>query len=85
MLGTANAGGLVAGGGNSPPDDLVAVRVLRAFLWNGQRQEVGTILPGIPRRRVVEMLHWGKAEIAEAVPAAAEPAQDPETEKDPAE
>lgn len=88
MLGTAGAAALVAGGAGAPPDaDTVALRVLRAFIWRGDRQPPDTILPAVPLRDAQQLVAWGKAAIVPPAPPAppsppARPAS--QTRKDPA-
>lgn len=77
MLSSASAGAIVPGGAQAPAET-VAIRVLRAFLLHGQRQEPGAIIPGISRRLAVELVQWTKAEIVPDPAPEAPPVPAPE-------
>lgn len=65
MIAAANAAGLVAGGVKAPAAK-VSVRVLRAFRWDGARQEPETIITGVDARAAAELVQWNKAAIVAA-------------------
>lgn len=73
---TAQGSALVAGSNAGGGPATVAVRVLRAFCIRGERQDVGTVLPEVPRLFARELISVGKAElyIEVAASAPAEPA-----------
>lgn len=70
MLGASGTGALVAGGAKAPPEAATDLRVLRAFIWQGVRQEPGALLSGVSLRDAQQLVAWGKAVIAPpALPA----------------
>jgi hypothetical protein len=73
----AKQSGLVAGA-SAINMDTITIKVLRPFMWNGKRQEVGTVLT-YPYGIAVEAIHMGKAERhVEPAPKAAPPKADKE-------
>jgi hypothetical protein len=79
MIAAGNAGGLVAGGASAPSAAAPAeVRVLRAFLWEGEVRQAGDVLTLADARDARMLVTWGKAEILPpAPPAEAPPAEPP--------
>ncbi len=80
MLGAASTGALVSGGAKALAEAVADLRVLRAFIWQGARQEPGALLPQIGLRDAQQLVAWGKAVIvppAELLPASPAPASSP--------
>lgn len=73
MLGASSTGALVAGGAKAPPEAVADLRVLRAFIWQGVRQEPGALLAAIALRDAQQLVAWGKAVIAPPAPPAESP------------
>jgi len=74
---SAETSALVAGGGIRPPAPAaprIALRVVRAVMWGGQRVEVGGEITA-DRYEAAELVTAGKAERIAAAPSAAAPTQ----------
>lgn len=70
--------------GSVTPKGVVRVRVLRAFLLGGQRQEVGAVV-AVPHWLADELRHQRRAEtVADAPPPAADPPAEPPAAAPPA-